>query len=274
MIEAFLESWPLFQEGYLAAILCGVLLSLLGVMVVGRNEVFLAAAVAQASVLGVALSLTLEWGNPVVLAVSLSVAAALSTAGRARRGGGRREEITAWVFLGASSLAVLVLTRSPVGMKSVQSVLSSSLLGASTTEVWVFAIMTLIAGVAVLAWHRRLVLLLLDPVMASAAGMAVGLWSTVIAASMGLASGLAIQCTGLLFAFGCMVLPALIARNLSRTVGPMFLIAPATGLISVVTGLLLAHAYDFPPGQLIVAILAALLVAAWGIRDLRLRISG
>ncbi len=273
MISEFLESWPLFQESYLVAILCGMLLSLLGVMVVGRNEVFVAAAVAQASVLGVALALTLQWGNPVVLAVSFSVAASLATAGRARRGEGRREEMTAWVFLAASSLAVLVLTRSPIGMNSVQSVLSSSLLGASRTEVWIFALMNVIAGVAALLWRRHLVLLLLDPVMAAAVGMAVGLWSAAIAATIGLVSGLAIHCTGLLFTFGCMVLPALIARNLSRTVGPMFFLAPAIGLVSVLSGLVLAHAYDFPPGQLIVVILAVLLATAWSIRELRLRMA-
>ena len=57
MILEFLESWSLFSRTYISALLIGASLSLMGVVVVARGNVFVAAAVAQASMLGVALSL-------------------------------------------------------------------------------------------------------------------------------------------------------------------------------------------------------------------------
>jgi len=273
MLTEFLQSWPMFHESYLVALLGGGLLSLLGVLVVARDEVFLAAAVAQASVLGVALALMLGWENPVVPAVAFSVVAALAAGGRSSRGGTSREEITAWTFLITSSLAVLVLSRSPVGMKNVQSVLSSSILGASRLEVATFAGLALLAAVMVALNANRLVLLVIDPVMAAAVGMSVAAWSLTLSASLGLVSGLAIRSTGLLFTFGCLVLPALVAKNLCRSVKPMFLVAPAVGVGSVLLGLLLAHNFDFPPGQLIVALLAVVLTLAWGWREIRQRLA-
>lgn len=273
MLTDFLQSWSMFQDSYLAALLAGGLLSLLGVLVVARDEVFLAAAIAQASVLGVALALTLGWENPSVPAVALSVTAALAAGGRGRRGGTSREEITAWTFLIASSLAVLLLSRSPVGMKNVQSVLTSSLLGANQTEVLLFAGLALAAVVFVAISASRLTLLVIDPVMAAAVGLSVGAWSLALSASLGVVTGLAIRSTGLIFTFGCLVLPALIAKNLCRNVKPMFLVAPVAGVAGVLFGLMLAHRFDFPPGQLIVALFGALLLLAWAWRELRQRMT-
>ena len=48
-------------------------------------------------------------------------------------------------------------------------------------------------------------------------------------------------------------------------------IAPLVCVASVFAGLMLANQYDFPPGQIIVAVQAALLVGAWASREFRLR---
>lgn len=273
MLTDFLDSWSMFQNSYAAALLCGGLLSLLGVLVVGRDEVFLAAAVAQASVLGVALALTLGWENTALPSVVLSIAAALAASGRKHRGGTNREEVSAWTFLVASSVAVILLSHAPVGMKHVQSVLTSTILGANRTEVYLFAGLTLAAVGVILLSAQRLTLLILDPVMAAAVGMSVSVWTIAISASLGLVTGLAIRSTGLLFTFGCVVLPALIAKNLCRSVQPMFLAAPVVGIASVLVGLMLAHRFDLPPGQLIVAVLAIVLALAWCWKRIRQRLS-
>ena len=57
MISDFIDSWSLFSHTYTSALLIGLSLSLMGVVVVARGNVFVAAAVSQASMLGVALSL-------------------------------------------------------------------------------------------------------------------------------------------------------------------------------------------------------------------------
>ncbi len=265
MLTEFLQTWPMFQDSYLAALLSGLLLSLLGVLVVGRQEIFLAAAVAQASVLGVALALTLGWSDTTLPAIGLSVLAALLAGGRGRqrRGGVSREEVTAWTFLIASSLTVIVLSRSPVGMKNVQSVLTSTVLGATRGEVLVFAALAAAAAAFVALNLQRLTLLILDPVMAAAVGLSVGVWAIAVSGALGMVTGLAIRATGLLFTFGCLVLPALIAKNLCRRVQPMFLVAPAISLFAILLGMIVALHFDYPPGQMIVAILCLLLLVTW-----------
>ena len=57
MITEFLASWDLFGTTYIAGWLIAVLLSMLGVLVVARDQIFIDAAVSQASVLGVAVAI-------------------------------------------------------------------------------------------------------------------------------------------------------------------------------------------------------------------------
>jgi ABC-type Mn2+/Zn2+ transport system permease subunit len=148
-------------------------------------------------------------------------------------------------------------------MKQVQALLSSSLIGAGTLDVALFGALALLVVVGVIFARRRLVLLLSDTTMAAAVGLNVSAWSCLFASILGVAAGLSIRGSGLLFTFGCLALPPLIARNLCRRTGSLFLAAPMIAVLGVATGLVLAHHHDLPPGQAIVAILSLGLVLAW-----------
>jgi ABC-type Mn2+/Zn2+ transport system permease subunit len=67
----------------------------------------------------------------------------------------------------------------------------------------------------------------------------------------------------MLYTFGCLVLPALAAKNLCREVRYMFLAAPLVGLVIGVIGSILANSHDYPPGQMTVFLLCLLLVIVW-----------
>lgn len=271
MIGSFLETWGMFRDTYLTAVFSGLLLASVGVLVVAQGQVFLAVAVAQASMLGVAVSLASGWGPPWVLAVGFSVGAALLTAGSRARDAHRREETAAWVFLVASSLTILLLAHQALGMKQVQALLASSLIGATPGDALLYGVLAAASMVTLLVLRARLVLYLGDPVMAAAVGIPIAVWSLAIATALGLVTGLSIHTSGLLFTFGCLTLPALVARQWCRRASTLFLLAPAVCGLALVPGLVLAHAWDYPPGQVIVALLAGMLWLAWGGRWLMSR---
>ena len=279
MIADFIASWPLFGESYLAGWGIAVMLSLAGVWVVARDQIFLGAAVAQASTLGTALAL---WLQGVVLshafasdlltfgfAVVASVATALLTTRESRIGGESPEAITGWVFLLGTSLPVLMLAHSPHGLEEVHRIVLSSILGASRIDVWIFLVGSLIsiAGLALL--RDRIVLFAIDPEMAAAVGMKPGRWRVGIAVWLGTAVGLSIHSAGMIYTFGCLVLPAMIARSLCREIRPMFWMAPIVALVIAVMAFVIAHRVDLPPGQLTVALLCAAQLLGWLARRAR-----
>ena len=60
MSESFVASWPLFHDVYISGVLIALLLSLVGVVVVARDQIFLGAAVSQASLLGISTGIWLD----------------------------------------------------------------------------------------------------------------------------------------------------------------------------------------------------------------------
>jgi ABC-type Mn2+/Zn2+ transport system permease subunit len=284
MIQDFVRSWPLFHDGYLAGWLIGLLLSLPGVLVIARDQIFVGAAISQASLLGIAIGMH-AGSLPLAIAASLgdsdaflsacagamAVAAAVLTT-RAGRTGGSHESVTGWVFLVGASLSVLLLSQSPHGTEEIHRLLASTIIGATSGDVALLAVLVAATAAGVWRWRSQLVLLAIDPEMAAAVGLRVGRWATATAVCLGVAVGLSNRVAGMIYAFGCLVLPALVARSLCREVRSMFVVAPVVALAAGVVGFVLANHYDTPPGQTAVALLCALALAAWPVRALRLRL--
>jgi ABC-type Mn2+/Zn2+ transport system permease subunit len=282
VIREFIASWTLFHHTYMVGWLISLLLSLVGVLVVARDQIFIGAAVSQASTLGIALALgvgswvateAFAWLHAdaflSVMAVVFSVLAALLTV---RGGEGVQESheaVTGWVFLASASGSILIVSRSPHGLDEVHRLLSSSIIGATWSDVWVFTALLACTALGIGVCHRRILLFIMDPVMAAAVGLKIVWMSVLLSAWLGLAVGLSIRVSGMLYTFGCLVLPALIAKNLCREVRHMFLIAPLVAVVTAAGGFVVAHHYDDPPAQMTVAFLCLLLAIVWPVRRLR-----
>lgn len=282
MIDAFLESWPLFRETYLAAWLIALLLSTVGVLVVARDQIFVGAAIAQASALGIALGLCVGvafaaeesfWNTELshtIVGGLFAVVAALLVARVGGLGRESHEAVTGFLYLLGASGSVLVIAHSPHGLDEVQKLVASNVIGATTTDVAIFAALAFVTLLLVVVRRRPLLLLAIDPLMARAVGVSRA-WDGLVAAWLGLVMGVAIHAAGMLYAFGCLVLPALVAKNVCRSTLPMFVVAPAVALIAAGAGFVGGNVLDFNEPQLTVALLCGLLALAWGARALRRR---
>ena len=281
MIESFFSSWDLFHNTWLAGWLIGLALSFVGVLVVAKDQIFIGAAVSQASALGIALAMwtaSLVGGGAAgwlvsdsglsLMAVVFSMAAALVTSFAGAEVRESHEAVTGWIFLVSASVSVLVLSHSPHGLEEVHRLISSSIIGATDWDVRVFSALVAGSVLIIMLGNRVILLLTMDAPTASALGVRVGLWSAGLAVWLGLSVGLSIRVSGMLYTFGFLVLPALVAKNLCREVRPMFIVAPLVSLVAGVSGFVLADHWDFPPGQMTVALLAGMLPLAWGLRGL------
>ena len=282
MWREFIDSWPLFHHAYLAGAGMAVALALTGVVVVARNQIFVGAAVSQASTLGIAALLWLSglsaaWHERVeevhglthFAGVLASVVAALFAGREARAGREGREALTGWIFLLGASASVLIVSNSPHGLEEVQRLQLSSLIGATPGDVAGFGALAAFAIVFVAVARPRLMLFCVDPVMAASVGLRVGAWSVGLALWLGLVTGFSLYSAGMLFTFGGLVLPALLARALCREFAPVFVLAPLLALAAAFAGFVLANHFDLPPAQMTVALLSLALPVAWLFRRLR-----
>ena len=270
MIEEFLKSWEYFGTAYCAGWLLALLLSMVGVVVVARDQIFIGAAVSQASTLGIALAMWIaslgpfqgiEWLESDLFlsacAVVFSILAALFTTGTGLPGRESREALTGWVFLVGGSLSVLLVSGSPHGMEEVQRLLSSSIIGAGLADVILFAALAVVVGAFLLLFRRRALLVLTDEEMAQAVGIHPRAWGIGLSCLLGCTIGLSLRVSGMLFTFGCLVLPCLAARSLCRRTFPLLVVGPFLGVGTSVVAFVLANHWDQPPGQMTVALLCA-----------------
>lgn len=270
MIQSFLDSWALFHNTYLAGWLSGILLAMAGVLVLAREQIFLSAAVAQASTLGIALGMwaggqgslaRLDWlhSDAFLSAMAVGLAVATAVTATATNGGNRlgAEAITGWIFLAAASSSTLLLAHSPHGTEEIHRLLSSSLIGASAADVWLFGGLAGATALTLIRHHRAILLMAMDPPMAAAIGLRLRPWNIFTAAWLGLVIGLALRSTGMLYTFGCLVLPALVAGLVCRELRAMFVIAPLAACFAAGLGFVIANEYDYPPAQMTVALLCA-----------------
>ena len=276
MIQDFISSWALFHNTYITGCLIGLLLSVVGVLVVARDQIFLGAAVSQASTLGIALAMRISgWFGWIhlawlesdaflsIMAVVFCVIAALFTwqGGQMKRES--YEAATGWIFLISASVSILIVSKSPHGLEEIYRLLSSNIIGATEADVWVFSILALLTLSFFGFLRQRVLLLAMDPEMAVSVGMRRRTWELVISIWLGLVVGLSIRSSGMLYTFGCLVLPALIAKNLCREVFSMFIVAPCIALLIGTAGFILSNHYDYPPAQMTIAFLCLFLSAAW-----------
>lgn len=282
MIESFLASWDLFGTSYLVALTMAGVLSAIGVWIVARDQIFFGAAVSQASTLGVATALWLGeafarggagWlesdATPAAFAVVASVTTAWLVARASESTTESGESINGWVFLLATSLPVLMLAHTPHGLEEVQRLMFSTLLSVSPADLTVFVVLAAATAALAARFHAPLLLLAMDPEMAGAVGMRARRWHGLTAIWLGIAVGLSIRVAGLLFTFGCLVLPPLVAKNLCREVRPMLLVAPAVALFATAAGLVVAHVGDLPPADAAVGVMCLSLPLAWLVRARR-----
>src|SRR5690606_10671390 len=158
--------------------------------------------------------------------------------------------------------------RSPFGLDEVHRLLASSLIGATPLDVEILAVLLAVTLALVAAQRNRLLLIAVDPACASAAGVRVRAWSVGLAVWFAIVAGLSIRTAGLLYAFGCLILPVLAARQLAREMRTLFWLSPALALACAVPGFLCAHAWDYPAAHLAILFQAALLALLWTARGL------
>ncbi len=271
MIDDFAQAFLLFAPAWGSALLLATLLPFVGVVLLLRQQVFLAAAIGQAASLGYALALWLGLaaagghGHDVSLLLAGWVLAVFTavTALRALTTRGTDMEARAGVvFLLGGSLGMVLLADAPHGLAEVQRMFLSSLLGAGGFDVAVAAGL-LVATVAVAARRGRTVALwAIDPTTAAAHGLPVRALDLGVGLWVGTVLAFAIHVGGLVFAFGAAVLPTLFAREVCRSLRAVAITAPVAGAVFGAVGLWLAHTCDRPPGQTIVAVLAIAALSA------------
>lgn len=266
----------MFQQGFMLNVLAGTAIvaavcSYLGVFIVLRRSVFVGAALAQVSSLGVALALFAVgaidawWGvhlhiAPQPIALGLTVIAAVLLAIQHKEVRIPRETVIGAVYAAASGLAILVVALSTHAESEVLNLMFGNVLAINTGEVLLLVGLAIVVAVVHWTFFKEFLFVSFDPDMATALGINSRRWNVVLFLTVGITISLAIRAAGALVVFDFLVLPAATGLLLRQNLRLTFIVAIVAGLVSSFVGISVSYVADLPSGPTIVATSALLLV--------------
>jgi zinc/manganese transport system permease protein len=247
---------------FIMAILMIVSHSWFGLHVLARGIVFIDLALAQVAALGASLTFLLGYdahdNMARLFAFSATLLASLAFARlRLIKDKTAREVTIGCVYVVATALSVVILSRSAQGMDELKAIFNGNILWVSWNEILMVAAAYLLVGLFhVLFRHKFMQLSRSDDRQVSF------LWEFLFFASFAVVITFAVNIAGILLVFAFLIIPAFSALILTGNFIKRYLIAVVGGLLASIAGLWVAFLADLPVGATVVSVTGILPVIA------------
>ena len=291
--QEFEESYEFFPEIYQSGFLIAILLSIVGVLVVARNQIFIGAAITQTSTFGISIALSIvgleamsdstgQARQDLILRYSI-IAATICTiwafvdksffsslfqklkipvSPSKESAGKTKEDITGWLFLLSSAGAIVLVSNTPLGMEEIKKITLSSIIGAEASDVGFLAYLLTLILILTTPFINAIVLTFTDRNYAMSLRIPVTVIEFIFALLMGVILGTTLKISGTLYTFGCLILPVLVASNLCKNTRLLFILSPIIASTSAFLGFALGNYYNIPQAQLTIFLMCLLLPLA------------
>ncbi len=260
-----MDAWLILLPAFALCALMIATHTYLGLHVLARGIIFVDLALAQVAALGVSVAFMLGWdvhgaqAQLVALGATLLAAVVLAKL-RAIPDKTAREVIIGCMYVVATAVAIVILSRSSQGMEELKSMFSGNILWVRWKEVGllalVYAVLTLLHAVY---FRRFKALSFSDETTERKSGFR---WELLFFVSFAVVITLAVNLAGVLMVFAFLIIPAFTASLLVTSFGARLALGGALAMGGSVVGLWLSFAQDLPAGPLIVAVLGGLPLVA------------
>jgi ABC-type Mn2+/Zn2+ transport system permease subunit len=264
IVRIIIEEFP---YAFYGSILVGVLCSFLGVYVVAKRVVFLGAVLTQVSVAGLALTFLPLFAVPHTVGSLIVTVATVIVLSRVLTGKQLpKDSVLGFVFVFAVASRILILQKAPkVEVAEVDTLLRGDILFVTPELFYLMAGVFIVALSVHLLFYKEFTFISFDPETAGTQGYNVVFWETLFYVLAAVVIAVATHMVGDVFVFGFLVVPAVSAMIIGRTIKNIFLVAVFIGALAPMIGLYLAFVLDLPssPTMVCVAVLILALFSAW-----------
>lgn len=254
-------SYPFMVRGLLAAVMVGIVCSLVGTYVVLRGMAFFGDALAHAILPGVAVGYLVSGGTGSSLfwwALLTAILTALGI-GAVSRGAQLKEDTAIGiVFVGMFALGVALISTMRSYTVDLVHILFGNVLGVTTTDLVLTAVFGVLVIAAIAAFYKEFLVISFDPILAQTLRLPAGLLRYLLLVLIAIAIVVALQTVGIALMLAMLVTPAATAYLLARRLLPMMATAAAIGASSAVTGLYLSYYVGIASGAAIVLVCTAI----------------
>jgi zinc/manganese transport system permease protein len=260
-----LMKWPL-----IASLILPWLLVYLGLHIVQRGVIFVDLALAQTAAFGTCVSMLAgfdvhDWQS---FAFSLGftfVGAVLLTFTRSSRQRVPQEALIGIVYVVSAAAAILALSKSAGGHEELQRSLVGELLVVPPAEVMKTFALFVVVGAVHFFFRKKFLAISTDAAAAAASGLKVRWWDFIFYMLFGLVVTSFVHIGGVLLVFTYLVVPAVCATYLVRSIPARFAVGWVIATIASVASLAITAKVDLPIGAAIVCMLGLVLLLVIGL---------
>lgn len=262
-------SYGFIQRALAAGSFIAVLCSMLGVLLVLRRLSLIGDGLAHVTFGSVALGLVLRVSPlytsiPVVMLSSIGI---LKLTERARIYGDAAIGVVSSIGIAAGVL----LASAAGGLNAdLLGYLFGNILAVSPGEVYTSIGLSCLAISSIFFYYNEIFSITFDEEFAEASGINTEKINTLLALLTSITVVLTMKVVGIMLTSALLILPAVTALQVSRGFKHTIALAAVTGVLSVISGILLSFALDLPAGATIVLMNLFFLASAFALKRLRL----
>lgn len=252
-------AYEFFRNGLIAAVVVGALCGFIGVYVVLRRMSYIGHGLSHAIFGGAVLSYV--WNVNFFIGGGLwaLLAGALIHFISHRRWVGADAAIGV-VTTSSFALGVAIISTHRTFTRNIEAALFGNILGITTRDVWIVALVSLFVFAALFVVRRPLLFSTFDPEVASAYGVSTGKIDLLFIMLLAITVLASTQILGVTLVAAAMVIPPVIARYLTQRFQTLLVLSPLLGALCGSVGMFLSFYFDISSAATIVLTSAALFI--------------
>ena len=257
---------PFFRYAFLTGIFASVAFGIIGTYVVARRISYIAGAIAHCVLGGIGGGLYLQkkigilWFDPLYGAILAALLSAVIIGLVSLHAKQREDTVIGALWAVGMAVGLLFIAKTP-GYVEPMSYLFGNILLIAQSDLWlVLALDALVAGTAILFYHKFLAVCF-DEEFARLRGVRTDLFYLLLLCLTALTVVLLVRVVGIVMVIALLTLPAAVASNFARSLGQMMLLSSLCCVAFITSGLAVSYNYDLPSGPTII-VLAGLVYLA------------
>lgn len=251
LLNAF--TLPFMQRALIAGLLIGMAAAFLGVFVTLRNLSFYSDAISHSALAGIALGLLFHL-SPTISAILFCVLVGLVTVTIQRRSVISLDTVVGVIFSSGLSLGVVLISKLPSYRSELFSILFGDILTLNWLDVIVAGSVSIGVIIFLLYTSKRLLLLTFSPDFSFVRGINGVRLDYAFFVITALTTAISIKIVGIVLVTGLFVLPAAMAKNLSKSFKQMVWLAMLISVSAMLLGLSLSFIFDLPAGPAVILV--------------------
>ena len=246
----------------IAAIIVGIVCSVLGTYVVLRGMAFFGDALSHTILPGVVIAFLLGWPLAVG-ALIMGILTALGIGALTDRGVVKEDTAIGVIFAGLFALGVALLSISGNYTVDLAHFLFGNLLGVAPADLWIIAGLGGLVLLIIFLFYKEFLVISFDPVLATTLRLPTTFLRYLLLVLIAITIVVALQVVGIALMLAMFVTPAATASLLTRRLPTMMALAASIGTISGIAGVYSSYYLNIASGPSVVLVATLFFVLAF-----------